>query len=157
MKICGKLCTTSPVEGNDTIFLGNIDRKWKNEDVRYFIHIDIPKNYLHMNNVTQKILLSGQVLELLQKIGILRIDKVTVMVDPRNVQRNRGFAFLELETKKDAKSTYKILKKLESSGKLYNIKVDWAQPLSEPDEEEMLKVCPLGYWIDVLEQSQEVR
>ncbi|KAK9289813.1 hypothetical protein L1049_007973 [Liquidambar formosana] len=112
VEICGKQCGTAPVEGNDTIFLGNIDKKWKNEDV----------------------------VKLLQEIGIEKIDKVTVMADPNNVACNRGFAFLELETNRDAQNAYKKLQKKDVFGKHHNIKVAWAEPLNEPDEEEMLKV-----------------
>ncbi|XP_038700183.1 uncharacterized protein LOC119997323 isoform X1 [Tripterygium wilfordii] len=112
VEICGKQCSPAPVEGNDTLFLGNIDKKWKNEDV----------------------------IKLLQERGIEKIDKVTVMADPNNIERNRGFAFLELESNKDAQIAYKILQTNDMPGKLQNIKVAWAEPLSEPDEEEMLKV-----------------
>lgn len=84
----------------------------------------------------------GQVIKLLQDIGIEKIDKVTVMTDPSNMGRNRGFAFLELETYKDAQIAFKKLQK-KGLGKLRNIKVAWAEPLSEPDEEELLKVCLL--------------
>lgn len=82
-----------------------------------------------------------QVVKLLQEIGIDKIDKVTVMVDPSNIERNRGFAFLELETNKDAQLAYKKLQKKDIFGKHQNIKVAWAEPLNEPDEDEMLKVC----------------
>uniref|UniRef100_A0A5B6ZRL5 Putative nucleolin-like n=1 Tax=Davidia involucrata TaxID=16924 RepID=A0A5B6ZRL5_DAVIN len=112
VEICGKQCGVAPVEGNDTIFLGNIDKKWKSEDV----------------------------LKLLQEIGIEKIDKVTVMADPSNIECNRGFAFLELETNKDAQNAYKKLQKKDVFGKHHKIKVAWAEPLNEPDEEEMLKV-----------------
>ncbi|XP_065852055.1 uncharacterized protein [Euphorbia lathyris] len=111
VEVCGKQCCTAPVDGNDTIFLGNIDRNWKNEDV----------------------------IRLLQEIGIEKIDTVTVMANPTNVERNRGFAFLELETYKDAQIAFKKLQK-KDLGQLKNIKVAWAEPLIEPDEEELLKV-----------------
>ncbi|XP_043717873.1 nucleolin 2-like [Telopea speciosissima] len=112
VEVCGKLCGTAPVEVNDTIFLGNIEKKWKKEDI----------------------------VNLLQSIGIEKIDTVTVMTDPNNAEYNRGFAFLELETNKDAQSAYKKLQKKDVFGKGRNIKVAWAEPLNEPDEEEMLKV-----------------
>lgn len=67
------------------------------------------------------------------------------MVDPSNIKRNRGFAFLELETSKDAQLAYKKLQKKDVFGKNQNIKVAWAEPLSEPDEDEMLKVCPFRF------------
>ncbi|XP_057971108.1 uncharacterized protein LOC131159903 [Malania oleifera] len=94
------------------LFLGNIDRKWKNEDV----------------------------LKLLQEIGIEKIDKITVIPDLNNPERNCGLAFLELETNRDAQSAYRKLQKKDVSGRHLKIKVAWAEPLKEPDEEEMLKV-----------------
>ncbi|KAF5930823.1 hypothetical protein HYC85_031696 [Camellia sinensis] len=111
VEICGKQCSATPVEGNDTIFLGNINKKWKSEDI----------------------------VKLLQEFGIEKIDQVTVMADPSNIECNRGFAFLELETRRDAKNAYRKLQK-NVFGKLQKIKVAWAEPLSEPDEEETLKV-----------------
>ncbi|KAK3028701.1 hypothetical protein RJ639_038954 [Escallonia herrerae] len=105
VEICGKQCGTSPVEGNDTIFLGHIDKKWKSED----------------------------------GIGIEKIDKVTVKADPNNVEFNRGFAFVEFETNKDAQNAFYKLQKKDVFGKHMKIKVQWAEPLIEPDDEELLK------------------
>ncbi|XP_077247712.1 uncharacterized protein LOC143887515 [Tasmannia lanceolata] len=112
VKVCGKQCAAAALEGNDTIFLGNIDKKWKKEDV----------------------------IKLLQEIGIENIAAVTVMTDPNDPDINRGFAFLELETNRDAQNAYKKLQKKDVFGKDLNIKVAWAEPLNDPDEEEMLKV-----------------
>ncbi|KMT11315.1 hypothetical protein BVRB_5g109960 [Beta vulgaris subsp. vulgaris] len=112
VEICGKECGASPAEGNDTIFLGNIDKKWKDEDV----------------------------VKLLNKIGIDKIDKVTVMINPNNRECNRGFAFVEFETIKDAQVAYTKLQEKGVSGKNQRLKVAWAEPLKELDEEEMLKV-----------------
>ncbi|XP_074373630.1 heterogeneous nuclear ribonucleoprotein Q-like [Apium graveolens] len=112
VEICGKLCGTSPVEGSDTLFLGKIDKRWKSNDVT----------------------------ELLQGIGIEKIDHVTVMPDPNNIELNRGFAFLELESNKDAQNAYKKLQKRGVFGKHSHIKVDWAEPLIELDESKLNKV-----------------
>lgn len=112
VEICGKQCGATPVEGNDTIFLGNIDKKWKDEDV----------------------------LKLLQEVGIEQIDKVTVMIDPNKSECNRGFAFVEFHTSKDAQTAHRKLQKNDVFGKNLNIKVAWAEPLKDLDEEEMLKV-----------------
>ncbi|KAK2982078.1 hypothetical protein RJ640_003203, partial [Escallonia rubra] len=112
VEICGKQCGTSSVEGNDTIFLGHIDKKWKSEDVD----------------------------KLLKGIGIEKIDKVTVKADPNNVEFNRGFAFVEFETNKDAQNAFYKLQKKDMFGKHMKIKVQWAEPLIEPDDEELLKV-----------------
>ncbi|URE19866.1 hypothetical protein MUK42_10408 [Musa troglodytarum] len=111
-KVCGKICGAAALEGNDTIFLGNIDKKWRKEDV----------------------------IKMLQDIGIEKIDTVTVMADPYNADTNRGFAFLELETNRDAHLAYRKLQKKDVFGKGRNIKVAWAEPLNDPDEEQMQKV-----------------
>ncbi|CAL9211016.1 unnamed protein product, partial [Musa hybrid cultivar] len=112
VEVCGKICGAAALEGNDTIFLGNIDKKWKKEDV----------------------------IKMLQDIGIEKIDTVTVMADPYNADTNRGFAFLELETNRDAHLAYRKLQKKDVFGKGRNIKVAWAEPLNDPDEEQMQKV-----------------
>ncbi|XP_072958577.1 uncharacterized protein [Typha angustifolia] len=112
VEICGKLCGAATLEGNDTIFLGNIDKQWTKEDVT----------------------------KLLQEIGIEKIDTVTVMADSSAAGSNRGFAFLELETNRDAQIAYKKLQKKDVFGKGRNVKVAWAEPLNDPDEEEMQKV-----------------
>lgn len=112
VEVCGKQCGAAPLEGNDTVFLGGIDKNWKKDDV----------------------------MKLLQEIGIENIDTITIMMDPNKPDYNRGFAFLELETNKDAQIAYKKLQKKNAFGKDLNIKVAWAEPLKEPDEEEMLKV-----------------
>ncbi|KAH6797497.1 hypothetical protein C2S52_022051 [Perilla frutescens var. hirtella] len=112
VEICGKHCNAAPVEGNDTIYLGNIDRKWKTDDV----------------------------MKLLEKAGIDKIDKVTLKADPNNIERNRGFAFVEFQTNKDAQTAFKKLQKKDAFGKNQMVKVAWAQPLTEPAEEEILQV-----------------
>ncbi|KAI5674477.1 hypothetical protein M9H77_14841 [Catharanthus roseus] len=112
VEICGKQCGTRPVEGNDTIFLGNINRKWKDDDV----------------------------LRLLKDAGIERIYKVSIKANPKNIEQNRGFAFLELETSRDAQTAFNKLQKNDLLVKQMKIKVAWAEPLAEPDENEMLKV-----------------
>ncbi|KAK6126572.1 hypothetical protein DH2020_039683 [Rehmannia glutinosa] len=112
VEIYGKQCSVAPVGGNDTLFLGNIDRNWKSEDV----------------------------VTLLGKAGIKKIDKVTLKPDKKDVEKNRGFAFVELETSKDAQIAFDKLQKKDALGKNLMIKVAWAQPLIGPDEEEVLKV-----------------
>ncbi|CAL5078677.1 unnamed protein product [Urochloa decumbens] len=113
VKICGKLCRVAAPERNDKIFLGNIDKKWKKED---------------------------QIMKLLQKVGVENIDVVTLMSDCNNPGYNRGFAFLELETYRDAQIAYKKLSRKDAFGKGVNIRVAWAEPLDDPDEKQMQKV-----------------
>lgn len=85
-----------------------------------------------------------QVVKLLREMGIEKIDKVTVMADPNKIEFNRGFAFVELETYKDAQNAYNKLQKKDLLGKHWKINVAWAEPLIEPDEGEMLKVSIVG-------------
>ncbi|CAN6197059.1 unnamed protein product [Urochloa humidicola] len=112
VKICGKLCRVEATERNDKIFLGNIDKKWKKKDI----------------------------MKLLQKIGVENIDVVTLMSDCNNPGYNRGFAFLELETYRDAQLAYKKLSRKGAFGNGVNIRVAWAEPLDDPDEKQMQKV-----------------
>ncbi|RLN34735.1 uncharacterized protein C2845_PM03G21570 [Panicum miliaceum] len=112
VKICGKHCRVADLERNDKIFLGNIDKKWKKEDI----------------------------MKLLQKIGVENIDVVTLMDDCNNPGYNRGFAFLELETSRDAQIAYKKLSRKDVFGKGLNIRVAWAEALDDPDEKQMQKV-----------------
>ncbi|KAL0374718.1 UNVERIFIED_CONTAM: Heterogeneous nuclear ribonucleoprotein Q [Sesamum radiatum] len=43
VKIRGKQCGAAPVQGNDTIYIGNIDREWKTEDVSISVYIDLSR------------------------------------------------------------------------------------------------------------------
>lgn len=79
-------------------------------------------------------------MNLLEKAGIEKIDKVTLKVDPQNTERNRGFAFVELQTSKDAQTAFKKLQKKDVFGENQMVKVAWADPLNEPGEEEISQV-----------------
>lgn len=72
------------------------------------------------------------------------------MANPNNIEQNRGFAFVELETNKEAKIAFNKLQKKDVFGKHMNVKVAWAQPLVEPNEEEMLKVSLETLGINIL-------
>ncbi|KAI3743361.1 hypothetical protein L1987_61068 [Smallanthus sonchifolius] len=109
VEICGRACHTAAIEGIDTILLNNIDKKWNNENV----------------------------VELLQKVGIKKIDEVLVVPDPDNTELNCGFAFIEFETKKDAQMAYQKLQNENVFGKHSNVKVSWASPSVDPVEEEI--------------------
>lgn len=79
-------------------------------------------------------------MKLLQKIGVENIDFVTLLADSDNPGYNRGFAFLELETYRDAQIAYRKLSSKDVFGKGSNIRVDWAEPLNGSDEKQMQKV-----------------
>lgn len=147
-QICGKQCGVSLVEGNDTIYLGNIDKKWKTQDVSLsaLCWLQPAILWLEWFNALNNFPFE-QVAKLLERAGIDKIDKVTVMADPNDAERNRGFAFVELETSRDAQIAFNKLQKKEVFGKHLQVRVAWAQPLVEPDEEEMQKVGLVGLYI----------
>ncbi|KAK8964198.1 Polyadenylate-binding protein 5 [Platanthera guangdongensis] len=111
VEICGKTCGAAAVQ-SDAIFIGNIDKKWRDEDV----------------------------IKLLKEAGVENIDTVKVVMDSNNIDSNRGYAFLELETNADAQRAYKKLQKKDFFGKGRNIKVSWADSFTVSDDEEMKKV-----------------
>ncbi|GKB24363.1 nucleotide-binding alpha-beta plait domain-containing protein [Tanacetum coccineum] len=112
LNIRGSTWHTAAVEASDTIVLNNIDKKWNNDNV----------------------------LSLLQKVGITKIDEVSVVPDPENSELNLGFAFIEFETKRDAQMAYRKLQIKNVFGEYSKIKVAWAESLADPVEEEMHNV-----------------
>ena len=86
------------------------------------------------------IILFLQVTKILQDIGIEKMDSMTLMADPTDPNCNRGFAFLDFATNKDAQIALKKLQKKDAFGKGHLVKVAWAEPFNNPDEEEMQKV-----------------
>ena len=90
---------------------------------------------------------------MLQKVGITKIDEVSVVPDPENTTLNCGFAFIEFETKRDAQMAYRKLQIKNVFGEYSKIKVAWAELLADPVEEEMHNVCdysPLALFIYIL-------
>ena len=81
---------------------------------------------------------SLQVLNKVKEVGVENIIDVTVIEDPQNTGNNRGFAFVKLESYKDAQIAFKTaLQKRNAFGTERPIKVAWAQPLNDPDEDVM--------------------
>ena len=77
----------------------------------------------------------------MKEVGVENIIDVTVIEEPNNLGINCGFAFLELETYKDAQVAFRTLvQKRNAFGEDRTIKVAWAQPLNEPDEDVMAQV-----------------
>ncbi|CAH1441867.1 unnamed protein product [Lactuca virosa] len=109
VEIRGRLCHTAAVDGSDTILLNNINKNWNNEHV----------------------------LTLLHKVGIKNIDEVSVVSDPKNPNLNLGFAYLELETKRDAQVVFNKLQNKNIFGAHSNIKVTWAHLSADPVKEEI--------------------
>ena len=83
---------------------------------------------------------SLQLLNKLKEIGVENIDNVSVIEDPNNTGVNHGFASLKLEGHKDAQLAFRALAKKNIFGEDRNVKVAWAKPLNDPDEDEMADV-----------------
>ncbi|KAH7441321.1 hypothetical protein KP509_03G033700 [Ceratopteris richardii] len=110
-KIRGKECGVVPSEDNDTLFVGNISKTWKKE----------------------------QVLEKLKEYGVEGVEEITLMADSANEELNRGYAFVELATHNDAVKAYMRLSKPDAIfGFDRSAKVAWAEPLI--DDEALAKV-----------------
>lgn len=92
-----------------------------------------------------------QVLETLKNFGIENVEELTLMEDPQEEGFNRGFAFVEFSTHKEALKAFRRLQQADAIfGTDRSAKVAWAQPLNEPDEDTMSQVCdyqvPLYMW-----------
>ena len=84
--------------------------------------------------------ISLQLLKKLKETGVENVDNVSVIEDPNNIGVDRGFAFLELESHKYAQLAFRALTKKNIFGEDRNVKVAWAKPLNDPDEDEMAEV-----------------
>lgn len=111
VEIRGKKCGVSPLAEKDTVFVGNIDRNWTKDDV----------------------------FNKLKELGVENINDVSVVEDPSNAGVNRGFAFIELEAHKDALIAFRTLQK-NRTWEDRTVKVAWAQPSNDPDEDVMAQV-----------------
>ena len=87
---------------------------------------------------------SLQVLNKVKEVGVENIIDVTVIEDPQNTWIKCGFAFVKLESYKDAQIAFKTtLQKRNAFGMERPIKVAWDQPLNDLDEDVMAQV-----WLD---------
>jgi len=85
-----------------------------------------------------------QVLETLKSFNIENIEELTLMDDAQVDGVNRGFAFIEFGTHKDALEAFRKLQQPDAIfGTDRSAKVRWAQPLYEPDEDTMSQVSIL--------------
>ena len=85
-----------------------------------------------------------QVLNKVKDVGVENIIDVIVIEYPQNTWIKHGFAFVKLESYKDAQIAFKIaLQKRNAFGMERPIKVAWDQPLNDLDEDVMAQV-----WLD---------
>eukprot|EP00271_Cylindrocystis_brebissonii_P014005 TRINITY_DN3480_c0_g1_i1.p1 TRINITY_DN3480_c0_g1~~TRINITY_DN3480_c0_g1_i1.p1 ORF type:complete len:919 (-),score=229.00 TRINITY_DN3480_c0_g1_i1:1344-4100(-) len=112
----GKKAGVLPSEENDTLFVGNLNRSWGTEDL----------------------------VETFASYGIPKPEEITLMEDPQHEGMNRGFAFVEFSSYKEAVTAWRLLQMPEAVfGTDRSAKVAWAQPLNAPDEETMAQVKSL--------------
>eukprot|EP00271_Cylindrocystis_brebissonii_P016271 TRINITY_DN3963_c0_g2_i1.p1 TRINITY_DN3963_c0_g2~~TRINITY_DN3963_c0_g2_i1.p1 ORF type:complete len:804 (-),score=198.35 TRINITY_DN3963_c0_g2_i1:292-2703(-) len=115
--IKGRKVGILPNEGDDTLFIGNINKAWNKENV-----------------VTT-----------LEKYAVEGIEEVSLVRDANTQGQNRGFAFVEFISNKEALTAWK---QLQEPNVLFGTekpaKVSWATPSmpagGEPDEETMALV-----------------
>ncbi|XP_057754755.1 uncharacterized protein LOC130974041 [Arachis stenosperma] len=81
--INGKQCRVSPVQDNDTIYLGNICKTWKLEALK----------------------------DKLRHYGVGNFENLTLVEDSNNEGMNRGFAFLDFSSRSEARKAYTQLQK----------------------------------------------
>ena len=81
-------------------------------------------------------------MDALKNFGIENVEDITLMEDPQLEGVNRGFAFIEFNTHKEALSAFRRLQQNDVVfGSDRSAKIAWAQPLNEPDEDTMSQVC----------------
>ncbi|XP_075483568.1 uncharacterized protein LOC142523701 isoform X1 [Primulina tabacum] len=112
--IHGKRCGTASIEGDDTLFLGNICNTWTKEAIN------------------QK----------LKDYGVEGVENITMVADPRNEGLSRGFVFVEFSCHAEALLAYKRLQKSDVvfGHCERTVKVAFAEPQREPDPEVMAQV-----------------
>lgn len=80
-------------------------------------------------------------METLKKFAIENVEDITLMEDPQLEGVNRGFAFIEFNTHKEALNAFRRLQQADAVfGTDRSAKIAWAQPLNEPDEDIMSQV-----------------
>ncbi|KAJ7516023.1 hypothetical protein O6H91_22G039200 [Diphasiastrum complanatum] len=112
-EVHGRPCRVSPSEENDILYLGNIRKDWKKENV----------------------------METLRKYDIESVENVTLIEDPENEKCHQGFGFLEFTTHSDALKAFKRLQKPDAVfGSERSAQVAWVEHSDEPDEVIMFQV-----------------
>ena len=77
----------------------------------------------------------------MQQYGVEKMEDLTLVEDSNNEGLNRGFAFLEFPSRKDAMEAYRCLRKRDAAfGVDRPAKVSFADPFIEPDDEIMAQV-----------------
>eukprot|EP00252_Welwitschia_mirabilis_P027711 TRINITY_DN9580_c0_g2_i1.p1 TRINITY_DN9580_c0_g2~~TRINITY_DN9580_c0_g2_i1.p1 ORF type:complete len:671 (+),score=190.84 TRINITY_DN9580_c0_g2_i1:207-2219(+) len=112
-KVRGKQCGVTKNQDNETLYVRNISRTWTKEAL------------------TKK----------LKEYGIDNVVELTLVDDPKEEGKNRGFAFLEFNTHLEATNAFKRLQKRDVFfGMNIGAKVEFAVSGIEPDEEVMAQV-----------------
>ncbi|XP_042752819.1 uncharacterized protein LOC111904032 isoform X2 [Lactuca sativa] len=109
VEVRGKHVKISESQDNHTLYLRNISKTWKKEEV----------------------------LQQLKQYGIEHIEMIRLPENPKLVGKNKGFAFLEFTTHSDAVAAFQRLKKPDAVfGRDISAKVAFAQtPMRQNDED----------------------
>ncbi|KAL4590950.1 hypothetical protein LXL04_003897 [Taraxacum kok-saghyz] len=108
-EVRGKILKISQSQDNHTLYLGNISKTWKQEEVS----------------------------QQLKQYGMKHIDMIRLPENPKIEGKNKGFAFLEFNSHSDAVTAYQRLKKPDAVfGRDISAKVAFAQtPVLQNDED----------------------
>lgn len=108
-------------------------------NVRISVRKSLDNNRLFIGNVP-KIYTAENVLHFMKEIfpGVV---KVILYASVNDRTKNRGYGFVEFESHQQAKNARNKLKRKPVTWLGQEVKVDWAEPELEVDEETMKKVC----------------
>ncbi|KAL8217973.1 hypothetical protein R6Q57_021346 [Mikania cordata] len=113
VEVRGKPVVISASQDNDTLYLGNICKTWKKE----------------------------QVLQQLKEYGIEHLEVLRLPEDPKIERKNKGFAFLEFSSHADAVTAFQRLKKPDVVfGRDVSAKVAFAQSTMHSTDEDLSQV-----------------
>ncbi|RXG54938.1 putative RNA-binding protein 46 [Armadillidium vulgare] len=112
-------------------------------EIRPGVHIvvrrSVDNNRLFIGNIPKNYL-ADDVLKAMREVTT-GVVKVILYASVNDRTKNRGYGFVEFETHQQAKNTRNKLKLIPLVWSGQEIKVDWAEPELEVDEETMKKVC----------------
>eukprot|EP00252_Welwitschia_mirabilis_P027288 TRINITY_DN9327_c0_g1_i1.p1 TRINITY_DN9327_c0_g1~~TRINITY_DN9327_c0_g1_i1.p1 ORF type:complete len:684 (+),score=183.24 TRINITY_DN9327_c0_g1_i1:175-2226(+) len=112
-QVRGKQCGVTRSQDNETLYVRNVCRTWTKEALK--------------NKV--------------KEYGIDNVEELTLVDDPKEAGKNRGFAFLEFNTHLEASNAFKRLQRRDVFlGTNVRAKVAFAESGIEPDEEVMAQV-----------------
>jgi len=101
-------------QDNHKLFIGNISKDWTQEDI-----LNLFREHFQ------------------------GVQEVSLIQDPQNSAKNRGFCFVEFDSHASAARAHGRISRPDFRLGTLQVSVDWAEPVNEPDEEKMAQVKSL--------------